>query len=294
MDVLMTDHEKDVLKLKEKIAESEALILLLERQIALMQATRGWRILERMRRLRNKVVPSGTMRREAPLNPMHIVRMVRDKGFRESVREVSAHLRCFFCSKRREADSQQAYRGWLDNNVITESVRRLMKSDLDQMSIKPVISVVMPVYNTPRVFLEEAVESVRSQIYENWELCVADDGSTPEVAQLVDTLAKRDKRIKVVHADKNRGIASATNLAFELASGEWVAMLDHDDLLNESAFYYIVKRLMEIRTLTSFTPTKTMSPMMGVGLVPTSSRTGLLTQYFLTTISSTFSYSALP
>ena len=91
------------------------------------------------------------------------------------------------------------------------------------------------------VILREAIESVRAQIYENWELCIADDCSTrPRVRSVLNEYAQRDPRIKVVFRDKNGHISQASNSALELVTGEWVAMLDHDDVLRPHALAEIV------------------------------------------------------
>ncbi|WP_197077602.1 glycosyltransferase [Hyphomicrobium sp. 99] len=94
----------------------------------------------------------------------------------------------------------------------------------------------MPVYNTPEKYLREAIESVKRQLYENWQLCIADDCSTvPHVRALLESYAAGDPRIKVVFRTESGHIASATNSAFALADGEWIALVDHDDVLREHA-----------------------------------------------------------
>jgi glycosyltransferase involved in cell wall biosynthesis len=97
---------------------------------------------------------------------------------------------------------------------------------------RPLISVLMPVYNTPEQWLMRAIESVRSQIYDRWELCIADDASAePHVRPLLEKAAREDSRIKVVFRKTNGHISVASNSALELASGEFTALLDHDDEL---------------------------------------------------------------
>ncbi|MGH7556627.1 MAG: glycosyltransferase family 2 protein, partial [Gemmatimonadota bacterium] len=103
------------------------------------------------------------------------------------------------------------------------------------------ISVVMPVYNTPEDLLREAIESVCAQIYGRWELCIADDYSTERhVRRILEEYSRDDPRIKVVYRDENGHISRATNSAFELASGSWVALLDHDDLLRPHSLAEVV------------------------------------------------------
>ncbi len=100
----------------------------------------------------------------------------------------------------------------------------------------PLLSVVMPVYNTPEVLLRQAIESVRGQAYERWELCLADDASTdPRVRAVLDEYSGRDPRIKVAFRGENGHIARASNTALDLATGEFVLLLDHDDVLYPGA-----------------------------------------------------------
>jgi glycosyltransferase involved in cell wall biosynthesis len=102
----------------------------------------------------------------------------------------------------------------------------------------------MPVYNTPERLLRGAIESVRAQLYANWELCVADDASTaPHISEVLREFATLDSRIKVVRREVNGHIAAATNSALDLAIGEFVALMNHDDLLPEHALYEVATEL---------------------------------------------------
>ncbi len=105
------------------------------------------------------------------------------------------------------------------------------------------ISVVMPVYNTDAELLREAVASVQAQLYPHWELCIADDCSTlPHVHELLAEFAE-DTRIKVVRRRANGHISAATNSALALAQGEFVALMDHDDVLPPHALYEVAAEL---------------------------------------------------
>lgn len=106
---------------------------------------------------------------------------------------------------------------------------------------RPLISVLMPTYNTPERWLRRAIESVREQLYPNWELCIADDASTaPHVRTVLDDYARRDGRIKVAYRDQNGHISAASNTALDLATGEFTSLLDHDDELAPHALAEIV------------------------------------------------------
>lgn len=101
---------------------------------------------------------------------------------------------------------------------------------------RPPLSVLMPVYNPPERWLRRAIDSVREQVYEHWELCIADDASTePYVRPLLERYAAADPRIRFVSRTENGHISQASNTALELARGEFVALLDHDDELAPDA-----------------------------------------------------------
>ena len=115
---------------------------------------------------------------------------------------------------------------------------------LEALAVRPRISVVMAVYNTPQTLLEEAIESVLGQTYEDWELCIADDASTAEhVAIILERFASSDPRIRFIRREKNGHISAATNDALGLATGDFVAFLDHDDLLAPGALSAIAVEL---------------------------------------------------
>ena len=110
-----------------------------------------------------------------------------------------------------------------------------------ELGSTPLISVVMPVYNVPERFLREAIESVRKQVYSNWELCIADDCSTePHIQSVLREYAELDSRIKVVFREENGHISHASNSALELATGQYIALLDHDDMLAPHALFAVV------------------------------------------------------
>lgn len=108
----------------------------------------------------------------------------------------------------------------------------------------PLISIVMPVYNTDLAFLSTAIDSVRAQRYPHWQLCIADDASPEaEVAALLRRYAQLDDRICVVYLDTNQGIAGASNRALELADGDYIGLMDHDDVLHPAALNVVASAL---------------------------------------------------
>ncbi|MEG4483666.1 tetratricopeptide repeat protein [Microcoleus sp. D2_18a_B4] len=140
--------------------------------------------------------------------------------------------------------SQDAYSRWRAKNCPREADLRQMAETVKLLNYKPLISVIVPVYNTPENFLMEALESVRNQVYPYWELCIADDASTePHVKKILTEYADKDARIKVVYRTKNGHISRASNSALEVAEGEFVSLLDHDDLLTPDALYEVALML---------------------------------------------------
>jgi glycosyltransferase involved in cell wall biosynthesis/2-polyprenyl-3-methyl-5-hydroxy-6-metoxy-1,4-benzoquinol methylase len=133
------------------------------------------------------------------------------------------------------------YAKWIQTyDTITDETRIMMKECADDFLHKPLISVLLPTYNTSMEWLIQAIESVRQQIYPHWELCIADDASTNLIVRAILTrYAKRDSRIKIVLRTQNGHISAASNSALGLASGEWLALLDHDDLLSEQALFWM-------------------------------------------------------
>jgi len=133
------------------------------------------------------------------------------------------------------------YAEWVRRyDTLTDEVRAIMRTHAASYMYKPLISVVMPTYNPKPGWLTEAIESVRKQIYPNWELCIADDASSDQTTRrILERYTREDSRIKAVFRERNGHISEASNSALELVGGEWVALLDHDDLLAEHALFWV-------------------------------------------------------
>lgn len=135
----------------------------------------------------------------------------------------------------------EEYNEWIVKHEIHDEVKKL--------DYNPKISIIVPVYNAPINYLEECIDSVIDQNYENWELCIADDKSTdPEVKKTLEKYKKKDKRIKVVYRKENGNISKATNSAFDIATGEYIALLDNDDVLTKDALYEVAKVINKDKT----------------------------------------------
>jgi GT2 family glycosyltransferase len=144
-------------------------------------------------------------------------------------------------------DLMPEYRLWaLSREPVPDDLARMARESAT-LEYQPRISILTPVYNTRADLLRACVRSVLAQVYPHWEWCLCDDGSTSEATRAV-LAAQTDPRIRVVTQAKNTGIAGASQAALALASGEFVALLDHDDELTPDALYRMVCRLNQSRT----------------------------------------------
>ncbi len=142
------------------------------------------------------------------------------------------------------ADLNAEYPDWLAERMPTESDLARMRIAAMDLPYQPVISLVVPVYNTPEDYLGPMANSVMAQTYGRWELCLANGGSTaPHVRPFLDRLAEQDARVKVVHLAQNLGIAGHSNAALALATGEFIGLLDSDDLLMPHALFEVARAL---------------------------------------------------
>lgn len=160
--------------------------------------------------------------------------------------------RCFLAVEARiistaAEEARRDYAAWVhrfDTLSLTQIVTyraRLENLPPDQ---RPLISILVPTYNTPESWLIKAIESVRAQFYPHWELCIADDASTaPHVRRVLEGFAQRDGRIKLTFRPENGHISAASNSALALATGEFTALLDHDDELAPHALAEVVLAL---------------------------------------------------
>jgi GT2 family glycosyltransferase len=137
------------------------------------------------------------------------------------------------------------YASWIRQfeSLSDDDVRAIL-AGAAQLPYRPLLSVVMPVYNTDERWLRAAIQSVRDQLYDNWELCIADDcSSKARVHEVLREFAVEDPRVKVHFRSVNGHISAASNSALALASGEFIVLLDHDDVLPRHALAAVVYEL---------------------------------------------------
>ncbi|MFB8509068.1 glycosyltransferase family 2 protein [Enterococcus durans] len=162
------------------------------------------------------------------------INYARTHGVKKAIRRVKLELK----------PGSIDYAEWITRheNVDLKSQQEQSK----KFDYRPLISIAMPVYNVEIKWLEKCIDSVINQTYDNWELCISDDASTdPKIKKCLEAYEKKEPRIKVVFRKENGHISLATNSALEIATGEFIALLDNDDELPPHALFEVVKVLNE-------------------------------------------------
>ncbi|HKS62353.1 MAG TPA: glycosyltransferase family 2 protein, partial [Xanthobacteraceae bacterium] len=138
------------------------------------------------------------------------------------------------------------YEAWVARyDTLTGDDLAVFRAALGRFPRRPVISIVMPVYNTPEQWLTRAIESVIAQIYPDWQLCISDNASTePHVRETLERYRSKDGRVRVVYRDTNGHISANSNSALALATGEYVSLLDSDDELTPHALFWVVSEIL--------------------------------------------------
>jgi glycosyltransferase involved in cell wall biosynthesis len=149
----------------------------------------------------------------------------------------------FLYRRSREAlKGKFTYDQWVARTRLTWLDLQKAQHQMEQWQHRPVFSVILPVYNVEAKWLEKAIQSVRNQIYPDWELCIADDASSqPHIKPLLTRYSKLDARIKVVFRSENGNIVATSNDALAMATGDYIALLDHDDELAIDALFEVAR-----------------------------------------------------
>lgn len=272
-DTHVASLEKQIACKDREIADLNRKVAVMEGHIASMLRSTSWRATTPIRFLKHQLARGGHLVKVAPAafamgggvrctfrKALNLYRRDGVEGLKRGVRYVQS-ARSAFEMAAMHADSAHTettvlHSKVVDRNDYQEWIRRydsLDEATLDRMrermahfACRPKISVVLPVYDPPLAALDEAIWSVRNQLYPNWELCIADDASKNEaVRELLKRHASEDERIQTVFRTKNGHISAASNSALEIATGEFVALLDNDDLLSQHALFHVAAAINE-------------------------------------------------
>lgn len=166
-------------------------------------------------------------------------------GPREFLRRLRRKI---FQTNQTTTSSPSDYQKYIEEKMLSPADLRNIKRELESFEYKPLISILVPVYNVPEVWLRKAIKSVQAQYYQKWELCLVDDASTaPYIREVMQEFAHQDSRIRVHFRPQNGGIVKASNAALKMAKGAYVGLLDNDDELTPEALYEVLKALQKTR-----------------------------------------------
>lgn len=170
-------------------------------------------------------------------NLFRLVRYVYKHGFKG--------IRSKIFQAMSEQDVAIHYQDWFDRHKAT--IANLQEQRQYKFKFEPKVSILVPTYNTPTIFLKEMLDSVLNQSYQNWQLCIGDGSEgNEELENILKEYCRKDSRIVFKVLEKNEGISGNTNGALELADGEFIGLLDHDDLLEPDALFEVVKELQNV------------------------------------------------
>ncbi|HUF40144.1 MAG TPA: glycosyltransferase [Anaerolineales bacterium] len=216
-----------------------------------LEQSMGWKLLHGVRLLRHRLAPSGT-RRASLLRILRdsVIRLQKEglSGFFRSLREGLTSRELFVAPgvKTIEQINAETYPDFVRWTMPEPEELERQRTQSRTWDHRPLISIVTPVYKPPPEVLSAMLESVLAQTYENWELCIADASVVePEVRRLLQEYAEKDDRIRLQFLDQNLGIAGNGNVAIGMAVGEYIAILDHDDVLAPHMLYEVVLRIRE-------------------------------------------------
>lgn len=168
-----------------------------------------------------------------PSNLKEFFKNIKEKGIKEAFKILT--------NKVEKGDIRPPYEVWMQFNDPTQE--ELEEQRKTKFKLEPKMSVIVPMYNTPVNFFSELVDYMTNQTYGNWELCLAD--GSPEKSEEIEEICKKDSRIKYNFLGENLGISGNTNEALKMATGDYISLLDHDDLLPVNCLYEVVKAINE-------------------------------------------------
>jgi len=206
----------------------------LKNELRLIYNSKGWKLLQTLRNIKYKIFNS------PPLILKKLITSLKNYGIKYTLTKIFNYL----TNGKINFINNNKYKLWIKLNEPGIKELKKLQETINNFSYKPLISIIMPVFNVEKKWLEKAILSVQNQIYSNWELCIADDASTRmHIKETLIYWKNKDNRIKIKFLKENKGISIASNEALSLANGEFVGFLDHDDELAPVTLFEVVKLL---------------------------------------------------
>ena len=253
-----SERDIQIASLIQSVSERDSQIARMAQEVQSLRNSTSWRVTKPARFIGHQIARGKHLVRVAPValkmggGAVATLKKARDLYRREGLAGVKRGIRIVLTGEGNAAVGSDGfdrnnYAEWVRRyDTIDDAKRAKLRGLCEGLISKPKISVVMPTYNPKPEWLIEAIESVRRQIYPNWELCIADDASPdPAIRPILQRYAREDERIKVVFREQNGHISAASNSALALATGEWVALLDHDDILAEHALLCLAEEAQQ-------------------------------------------------
>lgn len=241
-------YERRLWSLSQQNRQLEQTTLALREQLShweQLQQSPGWRVLSHLQKLRARLLPPGS-RRDQWLEAAW--RAWRDRSTQNGhAKEIPAPPIANVTASNAEMQ-RDPYQAWIAAHEPDERALACQREAARSFAYQPLISFIVPVYNPPSSVLRDTIESVRAQTYANWELCLANSNSQRHgVQDVLSEFAARDGRVRVKGLERNLGIAGNSNAALDMARGEFIALLDHDDLLAPNMLFEVVQLLNDPR-----------------------------------------------
>ena len=246
------EKDRHIAGLQEKIRDRESQLTSslsivqenerLRGQLAAIEAGVSWRLLSKIRQWRTRFFRPGSRQGGWWEASAGFFRTWLDSGFRAAISKTITGL----LGHTKPGAPRTPYELWQAEYEPKSAELARQRSAAKGLAYQPLISIITPVYNPSAKILRETIDSVRSQTYANWEWCLADASSEgSEARRVLKHSARVEARLRVEALERNLGIAGNSNRALEMAKGELVVLLDHDDLLAPNALFEIVRVLNE-------------------------------------------------
>lgn len=254
LQIASSELEKQNISLHQKIAEREAQLHELGTLIQNIFSSASWRLTAPLRRARAEISALASRVYSVALRAKRVVFYLSPLA-QEPGKIPATALRLKYAWQKGGIDSVKVILKQLPHEVtyndvwINQYKKSFTPDVVEQLQVRirampnpPLISVLMPTFNTPEQALRNSLASVSAQFYTNWELCIVDDASSqPHVRRILDEMAMTDIRVKLVVLEKNGGVSAASNRALDMANGSFVVLLDHDDVLEPQALFRVAE-----------------------------------------------------
>lgn len=230
------ENELSLVELTSQLIEKDQSLKALEIQLSEIECSKAWKVALLLRKIRVKLIPNGSRSYKIAGYFYKSLRLLQRKGYRALKFRIKNRI-------HRNKQNADVYQKWILTNEPHQRVLADQREHAKDFNYLPLISVILPVWNPPPQILEKAIKSVVDQTYPNWELCIADGDSNPGTKEVILRWVDKETRIKAIYLDENKGISGNSNEAIKLAKGDFIALLDHDDLLAPNMLFEIVSTL---------------------------------------------------